>query len=70
MYKSINDFKKGYQLRTSTVQDEKGWLHIPIVLNVHGVNDDVRRAEIHAAEPLVPEPIAFEVEMAIQKPYF
>ena len=45
------------------------WLHIPIVLNVHGVND-VRQAEIHAAEPLVPEPSAFEAEMAIQKPYF
>jgi hypothetical protein len=44
-------------------------LHIPIVLNVHGVKD-IRQAEIHAAEPLVPEPSAFEVEMAIEKPYF
>jgi hypothetical protein len=35
-------------------------------LNVHGV-DDVRQAEIHTAEPLVPEPSAFEVELAIQK---
>jgi hypothetical protein len=39
-------------------------LHIPIVLNVRGVKD-FRQAEIHAAEPLVPEPSAFEVEMAI-----
>ena len=45
------------------------WLHIPIVLNVHGVND-VKQAEIHMAEPLVPELSAFEVQMAIEKPYF
>jgi hypothetical protein len=36
------------------------------LLNVHGVND-VRQAEIHTAEPLVPEPSAFEVELAIEK---
>jgi len=27
----------------------------------------VRQTEIHTEEPLVPEPIAFEVEMAIEK---
>ena len=36
------------------------------LLNVHGVND-VRHTEIHAAEPLVPEPSAFEVELVIEK---
>jgi hypothetical protein len=36
------------------------------LLNVHGDND-VRKAEIQTAEPLVPEPSAFEVEMAIEK---
>ena len=36
------------------------------LLNVHGVID-VRQAEIHTAEPLVPEPSAFEVELAIEK---
>jgi hypothetical protein len=36
------------------------------LLNVHGVND-VRQVEIHTAEPLVPEPSAFEVELAIAK---
>jgi hypothetical protein len=36
-------------------------------LNVHGVND-VRQTEIHTAEPVVPEPSAFEVEMDIEKP--
>jgi len=30
-------------------------------------NSDVRQTEIYTAEPLVPEPSAFEVEMAIGK---
>ena len=36
------------------------------LLNVDGVND-VRQTEIHTAEPLVPEPSAFETELAIDK---
>jgi hypothetical protein len=36
------------------------------ILNVHGVSD-VRQAKIHTAEPLVPEPSALEVELAIEK---
>jgi hypothetical protein len=36
------------------------------LLNVHGDND-VKQTEIHTAEPLLPEPSAFEVEMAIEK---
>ena len=36
------------------------------LLNVHGVND-VRRTEIHTAEPRVPEPSALEFELAIEK---
>jgi hypothetical protein len=35
-------------------------------LNVLEVND-VRQTEIHKAEPLVPEPSAFEFEMATEK---
>jgi len=35
-------------------------------LNLHEDND-VRQAEIHTVEPLVPEPSAFEVELAIGK---
>jgi len=31
------------------------------------VVSDVRQKEIHTAEPLVPEPNAFEVEMAIEE---
>jgi hypothetical protein len=36
------------------------------ILNVHGVSD-VRQAEIHTAERLVPEPSALEIELAIEK---
>ena len=36
------------------------------ILNVRGVSD-VRQAEIHTAEPLVPEPSVLEVELAIEK---
>jgi hypothetical protein len=36
------------------------------LLNVHRVND-VRQTEIHTAEPLVPEPSSFEVEISIEK---
>jgi hypothetical protein len=36
------------------------------LLNVQG-GKDVRQTEIHTAEPLVPEPSASEVEMAIEK---
>jgi hypothetical protein len=35
-------------------------------LNVQGVND-ARQTEIHTAEPLVPDPSTFEVEMAVGK---
>jgi len=36
------------------------------LFNVHGVNY-VRQTEIHTAEPLVPEPSAFGVEMVTDK---
>ena len=36
------------------------------LLIVHGVNN-VRQTEIHTTEPLVPEPSAFGVELAIKK---
>jgi hypothetical protein len=78
-YKGINAFKKRYQPTTNAVKDEKGDLvadshsilarwrnHFSQLLNVHGVNN-VRQTEPHMAEPLVPEPSAFEVEMAIEK---
>jgi hypothetical protein len=40
--------------------------HFSQLFNVHGVSD-VRQTEIHMAEPLLPEPSAFDVEMAIEK---
>jgi hypothetical protein len=40
--------------------------HFSPLFNVGGVND-VRQTEIHTAQPIVPEPSAFEVEMAIGK---
>jgi hypothetical protein len=79
LYRGINDFQKGYQPRTNIVKDEKGDLvtnshsilarwrnHFSQLLNVQGTTD-VRQTEIHTAEPLVPEPSAFQVEMAIEK---
>jgi hypothetical protein len=79
LYRGINEFKRGYQPRSNVVKDEKGDLvadshsilatwrnHFSQLLNIHGVSD-VRQIEVHTAEPLVPEPSAFEVEMAIGK---
>jgi hypothetical protein len=69
----INDFKKGYQSKTNGEKNEKhdlvtdchnimaSWRkHFFQLLNVHWVND-VKQREEHTAEPLVPEPSAFEV---------
>ena len=79
LYRGVNDFKKGYHPRTTTVKDEKGDLvadshsimarwrnYFSQLLNVHEVKN-VRQAEIHTVEPLVPEPSAFEFELAIEK---
>jgi hypothetical protein len=79
LYKGISDNKKGQQHRTNIVKDKKGDLvtdchsilarwrnHFCQLLNVRGVNN-VRQTEIHTAEPLVLEPSAFEVEMAVEK---
>ena len=40
--------------------------HISQLFNVNFVSD-VRQTEIHTAEPLMPEPSAFEVEITIEK---
>jgi len=76
LYRGINDFKKGYDPRTKIIKDEKGDLvidyhltrwrkHFSHLFNVYGVSD-VRQIEIHTAEPLVPEPSAYEFEMATE----
>ena len=76
LYRGINDFKKGYQPRTNIVKGDftadshsilARWRnYFSQLLNVHEVDDD-RQTEIHTAEPLVPEPSTFEVELAIEK---
>jgi hypothetical protein len=40
--------------------------HFSQLFNVHCVSDD-RQAEIRTAEPLVPQPSALEIEMAIEE---
>ena len=77
LYRGINDFKKGYQPRTTIVKDEKGDLvadshstmarwrnYFSQPLNVHEFKD-VGQAKIHTVERLVPELSAFEVKLAI-----
>ena len=79
MYRDINEFKKGYQPRNNIVKVEKHDLatdshsisvtwrnHFSQLFKVHGVSD-VRQNKIRTEEPLVPEPSALEVEMAIEK---
>jgi hypothetical protein len=79
LYRGINEFKKGYQSRINIINDENGnmladpqsvlnrWkIFFNQMLNVHGVHD-FRQMDIHTAEPLVPEPSLFEVEIAIGK---
>jgi hypothetical protein len=74
----ICDFKKGYRPRTNVVKDEKGDLatdlhtivarlrkYISQLLILLGVNE-AGQTEIHTAEPLVPEPSAFGVEMTVE----
>ena len=77
--RDIIDFKKGYQPRPNIVKEEKGnlvtdshsilarWMNnFSQLFIVHGVTS-VRQTAIHTAEPLVPEPSAYEVEMKVQK---
>jgi len=80
LYRGISDLKKVYQPRTNIVTDEKGDLitdshsivamcrnNFSQLFSVLGVND-VRQTEVHTAEPLVPEPSAFDTEMAFNNP--
>ena len=79
LYRGSSDFKKSYQPRTNIAKDDKSDLfadshsilvrwrnYFSKLFNVHGVKD-VRRTEIHTAEPLVPEPSTSEVELATKK---
>ena len=79
LYRGINDFKKGYQPRTTIVKGEKGDLvadahsnmarwrkYFSKLLNLHVVKD-VRQAEIHTVDPLGPEPSVSKVDLTIEK---
>jgi len=79
LFRGNNDFDLVYQPRCNRRKDEKVSMvadthHIVVrwrkyfsqLFNVHGVKY-VEQAEIHTAEPLVPEPSAFEFELAIGK---
>jgi hypothetical protein len=74
--RGVSDCKICYKPRTNIVRDEKGYLftdshsilarwrnHVSQLFNVHEVND---KTEIHTAEPLVPDPSVFELEMTIK----
>jgi hypothetical protein len=78
-YRSITEFKKGYQPKTNLVKDERGDILVDPqkiltmwknyfcqLLNVQGAGG-IRQTEIYPAEPFVPEPSAAEVEVTIRK---
>jgi hypothetical protein len=65
LYRGINGFKRGYQPLNNLVKDENGDLladshnilnrwknYFSQLLNVHNVSD-VRKIDVHTAEPLV-----------------
>jgi len=77
LYRGISDFKKAYQPRNKIVKYGKDdsitdshsilprWRkHFSQLLNIYGINDVMQT--IHKAQPLLPEPSAFGVEMAIE----
>ena len=79
LYRGIKEFKKEYHPRCNIVKDGKSDLvadshstlarwknYFSQLFNVHGLKG-VGRAEVHTAEPLVPEPSAPEVDLAIDK---
>jgi hypothetical protein len=74
LHRGINEFKRGYKLRTNMVKEENDDLlsdsrsilnrwknYFCQLLNVHGIND-VRQTKIHTAEPS-----SAEVDIAIEK---
>jgi len=58
--------RKATWLQTPTSIAARWRNYFSQLFNVHGVTD-VGQAEIHTAEPLIPEPSASDVELAIDK---
>jgi len=78
LYTGISDLKKSYRIRSNIVKNQKGDFvsdshniltrlrkYFCHQLKAHWVND-VRQTVTHTAEPIVPEPSAFDVELAIE----
>jgi hypothetical protein len=73
MYRGISEFKRGYRPRSNLVKEENG----DLLADAHDILNrsknysviecDVKQIEIHTAEPLVPYPSPFEVEIAVAK---
>jgi hypothetical protein len=79
LYRSNNDFKRDYQPRPDVKEGLECDLimgscsilgrwrnHFSQLLNERGVKE-IRHRGIHTTEPPVPEPSAFEIEMAIER---
>jgi hypothetical protein len=77
LYRGINEFKRGYQLRSNLVKDENSDLladshnilnrqksYLSHLLNVHNING-VRKIEIQTAVPLVPGLSDLEVKFLL-----
>jgi hypothetical protein len=78
LHRGINEFKMFYQPRNNLVKYENGDLladshsilnrwknYLSQLLNVHNNVSDIRQAEVHTAQSLVPDPSPLEVEIAI-----
>jgi hypothetical protein len=78
VYRGINEFKRGYQLRNSLVKNENGdlladshnilnwwWNYFSQHLNVHN-DSNVRQIEVQTAEPLVSGSSSLEIELLLQ----
>jgi hypothetical protein len=79
LYRGINEFKRSYQPRNNSVEDEnddlladshnilKRWKNcFSQLLNVHNVSG-LTQIEVHTVEPLVPGPSRLEVQSATAK---
>ena len=78
LYRGINDLKSGYHPRTTIVKDEERYLvadshsimarwrnYFSQLLNVHEVKN-VRQAEIHTVEPLVPGQVPLKLNWLLK----
>jgi hypothetical protein len=81
LYRGINGFKRGYQLRNNSMKDENGDLladsHIILnrwksyfsqLLNVHNISN-VRHISVHTAEPTGPRRLEMDIAIAKLKKY-